>query len=129
MSGKTCAAACLVPANREGGTGRPALTARQLECLVWISRGKSSTDVGDILNISPRTVDYHVNRICRQLEVRTRMQAVAHAVLRGWLTAPTAGRPFGSVDAEPAMVRIIQAQDRASFAQGGGREPHCSGGK
>ena len=63
------------------------LTERQLECLSWISQGKSSTDIGAILNISGRTVDYHVGEICQRLKVRTRMQAVAYAVSRGWLSA------------------------------------------
>lgn len=63
----------------------PPLTDRQLECLHWISLGKSSTDVGLILRISGRTVDYHVNAICERLGVRTRMQAVTQAVKQGWL--------------------------------------------
>lgn len=62
------------------------LTGRQIECLRWISQGKSSTDIGAILNISGRTVDYHVTEICRKLDVRTRTQAVAYALQRGWLT-------------------------------------------
>lgn len=62
------------------------LTDRQLECLRWISRGKSSTDIGAILGISRRTVDYHVAIICDRLAVRTRMQAVARAIQLGWLT-------------------------------------------
>jgi len=61
------------------------LTERQLECLQWISKGKSSTDVGAILAISGRTVDYHVAEICQRLGVRTRMQAVAFALRKGWL--------------------------------------------
>lgn len=61
------------------------LTDRQLECLGWISKGKSSTDIGAILNISGRTVDYHVGEICRRLDVRTRTQAVAYALQKGWL--------------------------------------------
>jgi len=65
--------------------GSAALTERQLECLGWISRGKSSTDVGAILGISGRTVDYHVAIICNRLAVRTRMQAVARAIQLGWL--------------------------------------------
>lgn len=69
------------------------LTDRQLECLRWISRGKSSTDVGDIMRISKRTVDHHVNVICERLGVRTRVQAVACAVDHGWLTPETTLRP------------------------------------
>lgn len=64
----------------------PPLTRRQLECLAWISQGKSSTDIGEILAISGRTVDYHVTEICQRLGVRTRMQAVARAIQRGWLS-------------------------------------------
>jgi DNA-binding CsgD family transcriptional regulator len=66
-------------------SGSP-LTDRQLECLRWISRGKSSTDIGQIMRISKRTVDHHVNVICERLGVRTRVQAVACAVGNGWLT-------------------------------------------
>lgn len=69
-----------------GADRSPPLTRRQLECLAWISQGKSSTDIGEILCISGRTVDYHVTEICQRLEVRTRVQAVAHAIQRGWLT-------------------------------------------
>jgi LuxR family quorum-sensing system transcriptional regulator CciR len=61
------------------------LTDRQLECLRWISLGKSSTDIGQIMRISKRTVDYHVTVICERLGVRTRVQAVAFAADSGWL--------------------------------------------
>lgn len=63
----------------------PQLTERQLECLVWISEGKSSNDIGQILGITGRTVDYHASEICERLDVRTRMQAVAFAMQKGWL--------------------------------------------
>lgn len=70
-------------------TARPScpLTKRQLDCLRWVSRGKSSSDVGVILRISARTVDYHVAAICERLGVRTRIQAVAIALRQGWLAA------------------------------------------
>lgn len=74
------------PVSAEAPASVP-LTDRQLECLSWISEGKSSTDIGEILSISGRTVDYHVGEICQRLNVRTRMQAVAHALRSGWLEA------------------------------------------
>lgn len=73
------------PAQSDAADRSLPLTARQLECLQWISKGKSSTDVGAILAISGRTVDYHVAEICQRLGVRTRMQAVAFALRSGWL--------------------------------------------
>lgn len=75
----------LEPTHEPEASRQTPLTGRQLECLAWISEGKSSTDIGDILSISSRTVDYHVGEICQRLNVRTRMQAVAHAVRKGWL--------------------------------------------
>lgn len=65
---------------------KPTLTRRQIECLRWIAQGKSSNDIGAILNISRRTVDYHVIEICVRLNVRTRMQAVTVAMARGWIS-------------------------------------------
>ncbi|MDI6623204.1 MAG: helix-turn-helix transcriptional regulator [Brevundimonas sp.] len=35
----------------------PALSQREAECLAWVSRGKSSSDIGAILGLSPRTLD------------------------------------------------------------------------
>jgi DNA-binding CsgD family transcriptional regulator len=63
----------------------PTLTPRQVECLYWVSQGKSSVDIGRMLGLSPRTVDEHVRGACRRFEVRTRVQAVARALELGLL--------------------------------------------
>lgn len=62
-----------------------AITPRQLECLTWAQEGKSATDIGAILEISPRTVENHFARVCEQLGVRTRIQAVVKALDLGLL--------------------------------------------
>ena len=59
------------------------LSAREHECLVWTSRGKSSSDIGAILGLSPRTVDSYLEKVCAKLHVRTRVEAVAVAVRSG----------------------------------------------
>jgi DNA-binding CsgD family transcriptional regulator len=59
------------------------LSPRQLDCLMWVREGKSSTDIGDILGLSARTVDEHVALACARLGVRTRMQAVVEAAAHG----------------------------------------------
>jgi len=61
----------------------PQLSAREHECLVWTSRGKSSSDIGAILGLSPRTVDSYLEKVCSKLHVRTRVEAVAMAVRNG----------------------------------------------
>lgn len=59
------------------------LSPRELECLLWASRGKSSSDIGAILALSPRTVDSYLEKVCAKLRVRTRIEAVVLAVQNG----------------------------------------------
>ena len=56
-----------------------AVTHRQLECLTWVQEGKSASDIGGILGISGRTVEGHLQKVCEQFGVRTRVQAVLKA--------------------------------------------------
>lgn len=63
--------------------GAPGLSPRESECLIWVSRGKSSSDVGAIVGLSPRTVDSYLEKVCAKLRVRTRIEAVAVAVRTG----------------------------------------------
>lgn len=62
---------------------QPGLSPRELECLIWASRGKSSADTGGIVGLSPRTVDSYLEKACSKLRVRTRIEAVAVAVRTG----------------------------------------------
>jgi DNA-binding CsgD family transcriptional regulator len=52
------------------------ITERQLEILAWVAKGKSATDIGLILGISHRTVEHHLEKVCSNLGVRSRFQAV-----------------------------------------------------
>lgn len=52
------------------------ITERQLEILGWVQHGKSARDIGSILGISPRTVEHQLEKVCENLGVRTRFQAV-----------------------------------------------------
>lgn len=67
----------------EHGSDPPRLSPREAECLLWVSRGKSSSDIGQIVGLSPRTVDSYIEKACSKLRVRTRIEAVALAVMMG----------------------------------------------
>lgn len=70
--------------NSEGGWGaKPDLSPRELECLGWVSQGKSSSDIGSILGLSARTVDSYLEKAASKLGVRTRIEAVVVGVRRG----------------------------------------------
>ena len=56
------------------------LTAREADVLLWISRGKSNRDVSEILGISPRTVNKHLEQVFEKLGVENRASAAARAV-------------------------------------------------
>lgn len=51
------------------------LTSREAEVLLWVARGKSSRDIGDILSLSPRTVTKHLEQIYSKLGVENRTSA------------------------------------------------------
>ena len=54
-----------------------ALTPRETEVLSWIAKGKTNRDVGDILGLSPRTVNKHLEHVFEKLGVETRAAAAA----------------------------------------------------
>lgn len=51
------------------------VTGREAEVLLWLSRGKSSRDIGEILGLSPRTVTKHLEGIYAKLGVENRTAA------------------------------------------------------
>lgn len=53
------------------------ITSREAEILMWIARGKTNKEIGQILNTSPRTVNKHLEHIFEKLGVSTRSAAVA----------------------------------------------------
>ena len=57
-----------------------ALGDREVECLTWAARGKTSVEISQIVGTSKRNVDFHIESACRKLNVATRMQAAVKAV-------------------------------------------------
>lgn len=56
-----------------------ALTTRESEVLLWIAKGKSNRDIGDILGLSARTVNKHLEQIYVKLGVENRASAAVKA--------------------------------------------------
>jgi DNA-binding response OmpR family regulator/DNA-binding CsgD family transcriptional regulator len=56
------------------------ITERESEVLLWIARGKSNRDIAEILSLSPRTVNKHLEQIYTKLGVENRTSAAALAV-------------------------------------------------
>ncbi|MDO8694792.1 MAG: DNA-binding response regulator [Sheuella sp.] len=65
---------------RNGDTARlqaAALTQRESEVLSWVAKGKTNRDIAEILGMSPRTVNKHLEHIFDKLGVETRSAAAA----------------------------------------------------
>lgn len=55
------------------------LTPREADVLLWTARGKSNKDMSEILNISARTVNKHLEQIFIKMGVENRASAAAAA--------------------------------------------------
>ena len=85
--GKLGANEFLLRLARDSGTETPAefsselgLTTREGEVLSWLSKGKTNRDIAQILGLSPRTIDKHLEQIYAKLGVENRTAAAAMAV-------------------------------------------------
>jgi DNA-binding NarL/FixJ family response regulator len=59
---------------------RHGLTLREAEVLLWLSGGKANREISEILGISPRTVNKHLEQVFEKLGVENRASAAASAV-------------------------------------------------
>ncbi|MDA8125835.1 MAG: LuxR C-terminal-related transcriptional regulator [Deltaproteobacteria bacterium] len=56
------------------------LSKREQEVLKWVTQGKNSWDISQILNLSERTIKFHTGNIMKKLDAVNRTHAVAIAV-------------------------------------------------
>jgi DNA-binding response OmpR family regulator len=56
-----------------------ALNDREVETLTWVARGKTSAEIAQILGLTKRTVDFHIDSARTKLGAVTRTQAVVKA--------------------------------------------------
>jgi LuxR family quorum sensing-dependent transcriptional regulator len=74
----------IINAQREGASHTP-LTPRELEILKRCKDGKSRPQIGEILSISPKTVEFHLRGIMDKLGASNQISAVVIALQRGLL--------------------------------------------
>lgn len=85
----------------------PVLTRREIEILEYVTLGLSAKEVAQHVNISPRTVERHVENIRLKLRARNRTHIVACAVKAGLLTI-TGGEARGILP-RPIRDRALQS--------------------
>jgi DNA-binding NarL/FixJ family response regulator len=56
------------------------ISPRQREILQLLAEGKSGKEIASVLNISPRTVEFHKYKMMEQLKIKTSAELVQYAV-------------------------------------------------
>lgn len=62
------------------------LTPREREVLVWTARGKTSWEISQILKLSERTVNFHIEKAKAKLDVNSRSHATVKAIMLGLIS-------------------------------------------
>lgn len=63
----------------------PRLNDREIEILRWTADGKTAADIAQIIGISERTVNFHINQAVAKLGASNKVNAAVRAAMRGLL--------------------------------------------
>ncbi|MNJ00010.1 Regulatory protein SdiA [compost metagenome] len=61
------------------------LSPREKEILLWGADGKTSEEIAIILGLSQDAINFHHKKIQRKLNTTNRAQAIAHAIVKGYI--------------------------------------------
>ena len=94
------------PEPRGGDPSPRPLTARQLEVLANVARGRTNRQIGETLGISEKTVRNHLRTISHKLQASDRTHAVVLAIGNGWIPIPIEpdGKPMRESDRSESMA-------------------------
>lgn len=69
--------------NKGEAIEKAVLSSREKEVLQLIAEGKSSKEIGEILFLSPKTIDVHRNNIMKKIELYTIPELTKYAIQKG----------------------------------------------
>ncbi len=117
-----------IPNIPNGGNGHvPPLTGREREILGLVAKGLQAKEIAQELDISVTTARNHVQNILRKLGLHSKLEVIAQAYQRGWVSgeiqnghravrAARAGQPSA---ARPVAAKIPRESGRAGWALSG----------
>ena len=56
------------------------ITKREAEVMLWVAQGKTNREIGEILSLSPRTINKHLEKIYTKIQVDNRTAATSLAI-------------------------------------------------
>lgn len=57
------------------------LTQREIECLTHLAVGKSAKQTASIMNVSPRTIEFHLDNIKEKAQCRTKLELLSKVII------------------------------------------------
>ena len=84
----------LLDYNHQGKPIKKELSKREKEILYWIGLGKFDTEIGNILFLSPKTVETHRSNIYKKMNFHSRYEAMLYAIREGITPCPCKGCLF-----------------------------------
>lgn len=73
----------LMEAWQAGEQREESLTDRETEVLILTAQGKTMKAIGELLNISPKTVEFHRSRLTQKLGLKNKSELTAYAIKHG----------------------------------------------
>lgn len=73
----------LLELNEHTASTHPLLSKRGREILAWVAEGKSAAEIGRVLHLSDRTIEWHIEEAMKKLGASTRTHAVVLAIRDG----------------------------------------------
>jgi|GEM_PF-3060276 DNA-binding CsgD family transcriptional regulator len=64
------------------------LTSREMECLSWVLEGKTNWEIGVLMGVAARTVQFHLANCARKMGVHNRIQSAVRALVEGAILPP-----------------------------------------
>ena len=61
------------------------LTPREMDVIQLLAEGLSNKEMAQILSVSPRTINFHLDNIYSKLGVSSRTEAAVYALRQGWV--------------------------------------------
>lgn len=57
-------------------SGRESLTPQELQIALLVAEGKTNRDIGASICLSPKTVEFHLTRVYRKLDIHSRAELI-----------------------------------------------------
>ncbi|HAF63020.1 MAG TPA: DNA-binding response regulator [Anaerolineaceae bacterium] len=97
----------------------PLLTARQRSLLRYLLQGMDNKSIADTLGLSIKTVENHLTRLYRQIDVQSRLEAVNFTMCHPQILGTPGSQVLQSEDADKAKIQhsitILVVDDNARY--------------